>query len=749
MIALRRATAALISMLVIMLSGPASAQTDTPILAPSTNDIHEFTRLLADERVQEWLRQQADEAETATTAEALGVRDQLDALILRTQDRISALVRTWEGLGQAPELVQGRWREQVTDDRRVQSLTFVLIFLFLGAGLEWLFRQYSNPIRRRLEITQFQTPAKRITAAVTRAGLALAGLLAFAVGSIGAFSAFEWPPILFVLILNLLMAIVVIRVVGTMLLLFFAPFVPRLRLVPVSTGMARLISRTALAFAAVLVVAIAFRDVFAQVIEVFKPQGGENALLAVSVMLAGVVSLTALLCLHAGFFIAARLNPEAGSKSARKWRGFLSLLIVLSLAFWILDLRPIMWSVLCIGILIVSLKLLRAWVDQAFDTAIADYMAKLPPPHVIEASDDIVADAEVEEVAEVVDPYETYRPIAQRVVRFAAIISVGFVLALIWNLGIFESAENPTVMQRLFSVLLDSAAALLIADLLWTWARTAIDRRLNAYRPPTDGSAPGPEARMATLLPLLRVVLMVTLLLMVAMSILSSMGVNIAPILAGASVLGIAIGFGAQSLVKDVVSGIFFLIDDAFRVGEYVEIDQLRGTVEKISIRSLQIRHHRGAVHTLPFGELKSMTNYSRDWVIMKLEFRVPFDTDLKLVKKLIKQVGAQLKENPDYGDSIIETLKSQGVRRMEEFNMVVGVKFMTRPGEQWLVRRDAYQGVRDIFEANGIRMAERNVKVEIAGEEALTDEQRKAVSAAAHEATTNKLPPGPIPDEP
>ena len=112
--------------------------------------------------------------------------------------------------------------------------------------------------------------------------------------------------------------------------------------------------------------------------------------------------------------------------------------------------------------------------------------------------------------------------------------------------------------------------------------------------------------------------------------------------------MGIAIGFGAQSLVKDVVSGIFFLIDDAFRIGEYVEIDSLRGTVEKISIRSLQLRHHRGAVHTLPFGELKSLTNHSRDWVIMKLEFRVPFDTDLKLVKKLIKQVGANLQANPD-----------------------------------------------------------------------------------------------------
>lgn len=750
MMDLRRSAIAFICSLVLMLAQPASAQTGSSPAVPSANDLHEFTRLLADDRIQAWIHQQADQAGTNPVTQAPGLRDQFDALVVRTKNRIAALVRTWEGLGQAPDLVRKRWREQVTEDRRVQSLTFVLIFLFLGAGLEWLFRQYSNPIRRRLEITQFETPVRRISAAVTRTGLALSGLLAFAVGSIGAFSAFEWPPILYALILNLLMAIVAIRVVGTTLLLFLAPFVPRLRLVPVSTGMARLVGRTTLVFFAVLIVSVAAGDVFQQVIEVFRPQGRDDAVLAVSIILALTVTLTALICLQIGFFLAGRIVPEARSKPARKWRGFLNLLIVVLLVLWTLDLHLIMWSVLCVGILIVSLTLLRAWVDHAFDRAIADYLAKLPPAPVVEPSEDSVAEEEAaEDPPEIIDPYETYRPLAQRVVRFAVVITAGFVLALIWNLGIFENTENPTVTQGIFSVLWDSAAALLIADLIWTWARSAIDRRLSAYKPPVDGSAPGPEARMATLLPLLRVVLMVTLLSVVAMSILSSMGVNIAPILAGASVIGIAIGFGAQSLVKDVVSGIFFLIDDAFRVGEYVEIDQLRGTVEKISIRSLQIRHHRGAVHTLPFGELKSMTNYSRDWVIMKLEFRVPFDTDLQLVKKLIKQVGAKLKENPDYGDSILETLKSQGVRRMEEFNMVVGVKFMTRPGEQWLVRRDAYQAVRDIFEANGIRMAERNVKVEIAGDEALSEEQRKAVSAAAHDATTNKLPPGPVPDEP
>ena len=154
------------------------------------------------------------------------------------------------------------------------------------------------------------------------------------------------------------------------------------------------------------------------------------------------------------------------------------------------------------------------------------------------------------------------------------------------------------------------------------------------------------------------------------------------------------------------MSGIFFLIDDAFRIGEYIELGNLRGVVEGMSIRSLRVRHHRGAVHTIPFGELTSLTNYSRDWVIMKMEFRVPFETDIKLVKKLVKRIGAEMIEDPLYKDGFIQPLKSQGVRRMEEFNMVVGVKFMAKPGEQWVIRRDAYQKIVNAFEANDIRLA-------------------------------------------
>ncbi|WP_299831463.1 mechanosensitive ion channel family protein [uncultured Roseobacter sp.] len=753
MIGLMRFRAWAAAVLLILSNVVASAQEPAPAIdAPSANDLHEFTRLLADDRIQNWLQEQANDAEAAAPQNIKSIREQLAEATDHVGARVADLSAAWASFSEAPEVIAQKWREQLTPDRRVRSLTFALIFLFFGAGLEWLSRQYTNPLRRRIEFSTFKRPRERLFAALTRTALAFVGLTMFAIGSIGAFSTIDWPPLLRTLILAALVGILSVRAINSLTKLFLAPRVPQLRLLPVGDKMARVTGQAIMFFSAMVIFAVSLIDVFDQLTTSDVQGRMAPETLSVAVLFAVLLLVAALLLIAICFAQARKHSDALSDRSMARWRIHLSLLSALVFVTWLFDVRALMWTVLSIGLAIPILKLLRAWTDMTFDQVIADFRAKAEnatPPAPSEPADTAIEEDEPLEPAPIIDPYETYRPIAQRLIRFAMFIALGLTLALIWNAGIFENSENPTVAQRLFSILIDSAAAVLIADLIWTWGKSSIDRRLAAYKPPEDGQAPGPEARMATLLPLLRVVLMVALLSMVVMSVLSSMGVNIAPILAGASVMGIAIGFGAQSLVKDVVSGIFFLVDDAFRVGEYVEIDQLRGTVEKISIRSLQIRHHRGAVHTLPFGELKSMTNYSRDWVIMKLEFRVPFDTDLQLVKKIVKKVGAELKANEHYGDSILDTLKSQGVRRMEEFNMVVGVKFMTRPGEQWLVRRDAYQKVRDAFEANGIRMAERNVKVEIAGDQPLTEEERKAVTAAAQDAITQPVAPGVVPDEP
>ncbi len=124
---------------------------------------------------------------------------------------------------------------------------------------------------------------------------------------------------------------------------------------------------------------------------------------------------------------------------------------------------------------------------------------------------------------------------------------------------------------------------------------------------------------------------------------LSALGVEVGPLIAGAGVVGVAIGFGAQTLVKDVISGMFYLLDDAFRIGEYIVSGNYKGTVESFSLRSIKLRHHRGYLYTVPFGTLGAIENMSRDWVIDKLSVGVTYDTDVDKVKRIIKQIGKEL----------------------------------------------------------------------------------------------------------
>jgi small-conductance mechanosensitive channel len=199
---------------------------------------------------------------------------------------------------------------------------------------------------------------------------------------------------------------------------------------------------------------------------------------------------------------------------------------------------------------------------------------------------------------------------------------------------------------------------------------------------------------------------------MSVLSVLAALGVNIGPLLTGAGVVGLAIGFGAQTLVRDILSGAFYLMDDAFRMGEYIDVGDAKGTVEKIGIRSLQLRHHRGAVNVVPYGAIQRMTNQSRDWVVEKLEFRVTYDTDITKVKKIIKRIGQELAADPELGPHILQPLKSQGVLAMEDSAMLIRAKFIAKPGEQFVIRREAYQRIKQAFDAAGIQFAHREVTV-------------------------------------
>ena len=267
----------------------------------------------------------------------------------------------------------------------------------------------------------------------------------------------------------------------------------------------------------------------------------------------------------------------------------------------------------------------------------------------------------------------------------------------------------------------DVVVVIILAYAAWEVIQSAIERHLplniavekenGLSSLEGDGGGAG-ASRSETLLPLVRSFLLVFLFVSVTLTVLSIIGVEIAPLLAGAGIVGIAVGFGAQKLVQDVISGIFFLLDDAFRRGEYIEAAGLRGTVERISIRSIRLRHHLGAVQTIPFSEIATVRNLSRDWITMKLEFRLNYQTDVEKVRKLIKKVGQKMLLHPEYGEYFLLPLKSQGVIRVEESALIFRMKFTCIPGEQWLIRRDAFRLVKDALESNGIEFAHRSVHV-------------------------------------
>jgi moderate conductance mechanosensitive channel len=283
-----------------------------------------------------------------------------------------------------------------------------------------------------------------------------------------------------------------------------------------------------------------------------------------------------------------------------------------------------------------------------------------------------------------------------------------------WGLDLVDPV--PGSFERLFVRPAFLAAATVVAAwILWTMLSAIIDEKMPPPAAPGDeDEIPGSASRLDTLLPLVRNTLLIGLTVVAVIVALATLGLNIAPLLAGFGVLGIAVGFGAQSLVRDVISGIFFLMEDAFRVGEYIDTGRLRGTVEGMSLRSVRLRHQNGQVHTIPFGQVLSVTNYSRDWSVIKFNLHLEPTADIETVRKTIKRVGEELLEDPEIGADFIQPLKMQGVVDVLQTALVVRCKFTATPIRPTYLQRLALRRLIEAFGAAQIRFAAPNLMVQL-----------------------------------
>ncbi|MEM7745795.1 MAG: mechanosensitive ion channel family protein [Pseudomonadota bacterium] len=330
----------------------------------------------------------------------------------------------------------------------------------------------------------------------------------------------------------------------------------------------------------------------------------------------------------------------------------------------------------------------------------------------------------------------TLEDLARRAASLFAIGAVTYTLIRYWGgPDVFERNVVLNLVEDVIDILF---LGYLVFHAVRIWVDTKIAEEIGDEDPNeiAEGEGGGAGAtRLATILPLFRNFLLISIVVGILLLLLVEFGVNVAPLFAGAGIVGLAIGFGSQTLVRDILSGAFFLADDAFRKGEYIDVGEVKGTVEKISLRSFQLRHHLGKLHTIPFGEIQYLTNFSRDWVMMKLPLRLTYDTDVEQVRKLVKKLGLRLLEDPDIGDKFIQPLKSQGVIQMDDSAMILRLKFMTYPGEQWVIRKRVLADIRELFAAEGIKFAHREVTVRIPDlpeDRQLTADEKAAIGAAA-----------------
>jgi len=213
------------------------------------------------------------------------------------------------------------------------------------------------------------------------------------------------------------------------------------------------------------------------------------------------------------------------------------------------------------------------------------------------------------------------------------------------------------------------------------------------------------EKRAETLTKVIRNLLTIVVWSIVGMMILREIGVDIGPILAGAGVIGLAVGFGAQTLVKDFLSGMFILIENQFRVGDVVSAAGHSGLVEEISLRTTTLRDLEGKVHVIPNGEIAVVTNMTKEWSRFMIDVGVAYKEDVDHVMEVLKGVGESMTSDPKYSHLILEPLSILGVDSFGDSSVNIRVMFTTKPLQQWGIGREFRRRIKNTFDEKGIEI--------------------------------------------
>jgi small-conductance mechanosensitive channel len=295
-----------------------------------------------------------------------------------------------------------------------------------------------------------------------------------------------------------------------------------------------------------------------------------------------------------------------------------------------------------------------------------------------------------------------YVPVLHAMLRWTVVIVATVSLLEIWGIGVLSvlaSGGGKRFLSALVTILIIAAIALGI----WEFVSSMIERYL--ARLEASGVRSQSTARLRTLLPMLRNVLQIVLLAIVALISISEMGVNIGPLLAGAGMIGVAVGLGSQKLVQDFITGITFLLDDTVAVGDSVKIGEFVGTVDSLTIKTIRIREGNGRLVTIPFSSVGTVVNMSRDYMCASIEVGVAYNSDIDLAISALTEIAESLRNDPEFAGLIVAPPDPPGIERFADSAIILKITIKTLPDRQGKITRAFNLKLKKRFDELGIDM--------------------------------------------
>ena len=612
-----------------------------------------------------------------------------------------AIVQAAAFAGDAPKLAawfDAQLGDQKARDRLAEILGKLAIVLAAGAVAEYFVRRALGPLRRRLEVRAIASDWRRAIPIASSGVLGLLPIAAFAAVAVGVLGSLQASRTASLVAISFVNANVIARAVALAAEIAFAPRHPGLRAAPLDDETSvylyvwvRRLTNISVYwyFAAQAALLLGMPDAAHNF--TVKLLGVVVAMMVTAVVLQNRQAVSAALARAStgeGWLVSMRAG-FLGPGLAKYWHVAALAYIVMALFAWLL--RPDGFAFIVQASL---LTLIIGGVARVCVLAV-DYgfaRAFVIAPDLRERFPTIEARA------------NRYVNAGRRALGWAIGAAALLAIAQAWGIRTLEYAATPAG-QRVAGGLFAIAFAIVSALAAWEFANATLERylvRKGENELPTERTS----ARVRTLFPLLQRALFVVLFVFVALVTLNEIGINVTPLLAGAGVLGLAVGLGAQNMVRDLITGVSMILEDVLAVGDQVQLGDKVGTVEALGLRAIKLRSADGTLHTIPFGTVSIISNQTKDFAFATFEAAVGYGADPMAARAAMRSAFEHLAADAEIRPLLLGDYEDQGLDAYSDLGQLLKARVKTLPGKQWRVRRAFNERIRTDFAAAGLKLA-------------------------------------------